>query len=421
VSELVIEGVSSIGNVIAFDVPPHGVTTVIEAVPGLAMRAADTVAVSCVEETNVVVSAAPFQFTIEVEMKFVPLTVNVNCGSPHAAQIGLSELMVGTAAIVSVTAPDVDAHPPTVIEAVPGVAMSEAGTVAVSCFELTNVVARGLPFQYTVSPWMKSLLGPFTVNVKSGPPAAMQVGLIELIVGVVPIVITKVAVALLQELAPLVAVMVTLVVPVPAGVPEITPVLELTLRPAGNGLAVKLVGLLVAVIVWEKAIPFVPHAVSGLVITGALAIVKVCALDVPPHGVTTVIEAVPAVAIRAAGTVAVSCVPLTNVVASGLPFQFTVEPETKLAPLTVSVNCGLPAAVQFGLSELIVGAALIVIASVALAVLQEPPPLLAVMVTLVVAAVVGVPEITPVLVFTLRPAGSGLAVKLVGLLVAVIV
>ena len=65
-----IVGVSSIGNVTAFDVPPHGLTTVIEAAPGLAMRAADTVAVSCVEETNVVVSAAPFQFTIEVEMKF---------------------------------------------------------------------------------------------------------------------------------------------------------------------------------------------------------------------------------------------------------------------------------------------------------------------------------------------------------------
>jgi len=89
---------------------------------------------------------------------------------------------------------------------------------------------------------------PFTVSVNCGPPAAMQVGLIELIVGVVPIVITKVAVVLLQELAPLLAVMVTLVVPVPVGVPEITPVLELTLRPAGNGLAVKLVGLLVAVI-----------------------------------------------------------------------------------------------------------------------------------------------------------------------------
>jgi len=246
---LVIEGVSSIGNVIAFDVPPHGLTTVIEAVPGLAMRAADTVAVSCVEETNVVVSAAPFQFTIEVEMKFVPLTVNVNCGSPAAAQIGLSELMVGTAAMVSVTAPEVDAHPPTVIEAVPGVAISEAGTMAVSCFELTNVVTRGLPFQYTVSPWMKALLGPFTVRVNCGPPAAMQVGLIELIVGALPIVITKVAVAVLQELAPLLAVMVTLVVAAVVGVPEITPVLVLTIRPAGNGPAVKLVGLLVAVIV----------------------------------------------------------------------------------------------------------------------------------------------------------------------------
>jgi len=62
-------------------------------------------------------------------------------------------------------------------------------------------------------------------------------------------VITKVAVALLQVPAPLLAVMVTLVVPVPVGAPEITPVLVLILRPAGSGLAVKLVGLLVAVIV----------------------------------------------------------------------------------------------------------------------------------------------------------------------------
>ena len=47
--------------------------------------------------------------------------------------------------------------------------------------------------------------------------------------------------------------------------------------------------------------------------------------------------------------------------------------------------------------------------------------MLALMVTLVGPAVVGVPEITPVLVLILRPAGSGLALKLVGLLVAVIV
>ena len=160
---------------------------------------------------------------------------------------------------------------------------------------------------------------------------------------------------------------------------------------------------------------------SELVITGVAAIVNVCAFDVPPHGVTTVIEAVPAVAMREAGTVAVSRVEETNVVVSAVPFQFTVEPEAKLVPLTVNVNCKPPAAAQVGLSELIVGPGTIIICSIALAVLQGLAPLLVVMVTLVVPTVVCVPEITPVLVFTLRPGGSGLAVKLVGLLVPVIV
>ena len=166
-----------------------------------------------------------------------------------------------------------------------------------------------------------------------------------------------------------------------------------------------------------------PHAVSGLVITGVLTIVNVCAFEVPPPGVgfTTVMEAVPAVAMSAAGTVAVSCVEETNVVMREVAPQRTVEVVTKLVPVTVKVNCGLPAVAQVGLSELIVGTALIVITNVALALLQELAPLLALTATLVVPAVVGVPEITPVLVLTVRPAGSGLAVKLVGLLVAVIV
>jgi hypothetical protein len=68
----------------------------------------------------------------------------------------------------------------------------------------------------------------------------------------------------------------------------------------------------------------------------------------------------------------------------------------------------------------ITGVLAVVITRVALPVLHGPAPLLALMVTLVVPAVVGVPEITPVLVFTLRPGGSGLALKLVGLLLAVI-
>ena len=62
-------------------------------------------------------------------------------------------------------------------------------------------------------------------------------------------------------------------------------------------------------------------------------------------------------------------------------------------------------------------AGLIVMTSVALPV---PPALVALMVTLDVPAVVGVPEINPVLVFTDKPAGSPVALKLVGLFVAVI-
>ena len=53
-------------------------------------------------------------------------------------------------------------------------------------------------------------------------------------------------------------------------------------------------------------------------------------------------------------------------------------------------------------------------------VVPVPPELVALIVTVYVPAVVGVPEIKPELVFTDRPAGSPVALKLVGLLVAVI-
>jgi hypothetical protein len=250
----VITGELAMVSVAGVDVAPEHVefTTVMEAVPALAMRMAGTTAVSCVAETNVVASADPFQFTVDVETKFVPFTVSVNCEPPGVTQVGLIELIVGAALIVNVTAFDVvlpqELELTTVIEAVPAVAMRDAVTVAVSCVEETNAVASGVPFQFTVEPETKFV--PVTVNVNCGPPAAAQVGLSELRVGTAPIVITNVCWALvLQGLAPLLAVTVTLVVPAVVGVPEITPVLGLTLRPAGSGLALKLVGLLVAVIV----------------------------------------------------------------------------------------------------------------------------------------------------------------------------
>ena len=58
-----------------------------------------------------------------------------------------------------------------------------------------------------------------------------------------------------------------------------------------------------------------------------------------------------------------------------------------------------------------------VIANVSVSV---PAALVAVILVLKVPSAVGVPEISPVAVFTLSPAGNPLALKLVGFLVAVI-
>jgi hypothetical protein len=188
-------GVLAIVNVTALDVAPQvpGFTTVIEAVPAVAMREAGTVAVSCVEEANVVVSAVAFQFTSEVETKFVPLTVNVKSVPPTVAQFGFSELIVGVPLIVNVTAFDVAPQVPgftTAIEAVPGLAMLAFGTVAVSRVEETNVVVSEVPFHFTVEPETKFV--PVTVNVNPLPPAMAQVGLSELMVGTALIVIASV-------------------------------------------------------------------------------------------------------------------------------------------------------------------------------------------------------------------------------------
>ncbi len=76
-------------------------------------------------------------------------------------------------------------------------------------------------------------------------------------------------------------------------------------------------------------------------------------------------------------------------------------------PFTVNVNCGPPAAAEVGLIEVIVGTGLLmVMTSVAVPV---PPALVALIVTVYTPPTVGVPEMSPVLVFTLRPGGSGLA------------
>jgi len=110
--------------------------------------------------------------------------------------------------------------------------------------------------------------------------------------------------------------------------------------------------------------PELPAAVEvgeiDVVVGTGLLMVNVWAADVPPPGagVTTVTEAVPAVAISVAGTIAVSWAEDINVVASGEPFQSAVEAAEKFDPFKVNVNCAPPAVVEAGLIELRTGAGL---------------------------------------------------------------
>ena len=79
--------------------------------------------------------------------------------------------------------------------------------------------------------------------------------------------------------------------------------------------------------------------------------------EVPPPGagVNTVTWAVPTAAMSPAAIAACSCVLLTNVVARGLPFQFTTDVLVKPDPFTVRVKPPAPANALDGESELATG------------------------------------------------------------------
>ena len=136
--------------------------------------------------TNAVGRLLPFHSIVEVETKLLPFRVSVKASPPTITFVGESEFKRGTR-LLMVKLAVFDAPPPgvgfvTCIGAVPAVAMSVAGTEAVSCVELTNVVVRLLPFQLTTDPDTK--LEPLTVRVKADPPAVALVGEIVLMAGV---------------------------------------------------------------------------------------------------------------------------------------------------------------------------------------------------------------------------------------------
>lgn len=70
----------------------------------------------------------------------------------------------------------------------------------------------------------------------------------------------------------------------------------------------------------------------------------------------TATAAVPALSTNAAGTTAVTCPLLTNVVASAEPFHNTCASFAKLLPLAVNTNCAAPAVTAAGEIDASVGA-----------------------------------------------------------------
>ena len=354
-----ITGPVTMVNVAAADVTPFS-ATVTEALPGVLMRLAATVAVNWVALTKVVLSAVPFHCTTAVETKPVPFTVKAKAAPPALAVLGLSEVIAGPALMVKVAPADVTPFSITVMATEPAVATRLAATGAVNCVALTKVVASAVEFHCTTAPETNPV--PLTVSVKPPWPAVVLLGLSEVIAG--PALMVKAAPA---EDTPF---SVTVMVTEPA----------VATRPAATG-AVNCVALTKVVV---SAVEFhcttapetnpVPLTVSvklawptvallGIseVIAGPVLMVKVALAEVTPFSVTVMV-AEPAAATRLAATGAVNCVALTNVVVSAVEFHCTTAPETNPVPLTVSVKPGWPAVAVLGLSEVIVSAAMVKVA-----------------------------------------------------------
>src|ERR1039458_869341 len=356
---LVIVGLGLIVNVAPDDVPPD-VVTVTLAVPAVAMSLAGTTAVRVVVPLpGMVWSAAPFQFTFAPDTKLVPVTVRLKAAPPAVADLGLRLVIVGAPGLmVKVAAFDVPPVVVTVNLAVPGAAMSLAGTGAVSLIALRKVVVSALPFHFAVAPETKFV--PLIARVKPGPPALAELGLKVVIVGVRGLIV-KVA----PGDVPLGVTTVTVAVPAVAiwlGETAASSVFALT-NNVGSGVAFQL-----TVAPGTKFVPVSSSAKAGpptvaelgfklvMVGGGGELIVNDAAAEGLPIAVTVRLG-VPAEAIRLSGTAALSSVELTYNVLSAVPFQFTVAPGMKFVPVKVSANDGPTAMAELGLKVAIVACA----------------------------------------------------------------
>jgi hypothetical protein len=241
--------------------------------------------------------------------------------------------------------------------ALPIAVMRLAETEAVSCVELTNVVVRGVPFHCTVAPERSPV--PFTVSVKSPPPAAVEIGLRLVMPGTGGLIVKLSGFEVTPELD-------TVTVAVPCEVMRV----EATVAVIWVGLT-KVVGngVLFHSTVAPKKNP-VPFTVSvnaappaaaevglRLVMTGSGWLIgKLTAFDAAAPGLITVMLALPTALTRLAGTEAISCVELPKVVERDEPVHCTVAPERKPVPFTVSEKASPVAVAELGLRLVMVAA-----------------------------------------------------------------
>ena len=164
----------TIGNEMAFDVLAldAGLATATCTVCTEEISAAVTDALSWVGLTNVVASCVTLLLlsthcTLEQGRKLLPVTIRENAAVPAVAPTGEMEVITAAGSVDAEMLNDAGAELTpefdTVMDAVPAETISEAGIVAVSCVELTNVVARAELFQLTSEPFAKFV--PFTVRV----------------------------------------------------------------------------------------------------------------------------------------------------------------------------------------------------------------------------------------------------------------
>ncbi|MRR38627.1 hypothetical protein EG829_29060, partial [bacterium] len=141
-------------NVAAGMVKPHGLTIVMFAVPGVAIRLAGTAADNWVAPRNVVWSAAPFHRTSISCTNPVPVNVIEKDGPPARATSGVTEVTSGRARTNGTAFEIAPLGRATVIITVEGAVARVAGTFACNCTELTNMLSSVVFAQRTVAPLM---------------------------------------------------------------------------------------------------------------------------------------------------------------------------------------------------------------------------------------------------------------------------